>query len=284
MSGSRPVTSSKLQLNFIVEQMDGFQIDILSVYNDKLLVSRSALSELFILDQEGHHLSTISVEGPNNLRDATWTPMGNIIYTAWGDNKLVLMSGSGEVITKHPELPDPLCLHVSIDGIIYLTDLKAGDYQSTDDGVTWSLVFKTVEGYQCMQVVKVSADNSDDYWCIEWNCENNDFLLRVYSVDKKLSDDNITWKAIDAVTANGKPINLSGSILSCDGKKSIFLSERDKMFVHVFAVNGQYHCRLLSPNNINNEPRRLAVDVERQLLYVGQRGAEVTIFKYDKGE
>ena len=52
----------------------------------------------------------------------------------------------------------------------------------------------------------------------------------------------------------------------------------------MWSVNGQYHCQLLSSHHIKNLPCRLAVDKERQLLYVGQDESVVGVFKLTYGE
>ena len=61
--------------------------------------------------------------------------------------------------------------------------------------------------------------------------------------------------------------------------KNIFLSDCNNNAVHVFSVNGQYHCQLLSSLHIKNKPSSQAVDKERQLLYVGQDNSVVGVFK-----
>ena len=278
------MTSSQLLQNFTVDQLKSlYTVDILSVFNDKLLVSRVNLSQLFIYSREGRHLSTITTNNNDNLWDATWTPRGNIVYTTYS-NKVVVMSESGKVITTHTQMTDPRCLSVSSDDIIYLADYRTGVYQSTDDGVSWSLVFKSTAGWHCYQMIKVTTDHSDDFWTLEQS-DNNNHHLRVYSVDRRRSDGNVTWRDINVPTTDGKHINLTyNSSLSYDGNMNIFLNDWDNKDVHVLSVNGQYHCQLLSSHHIKNNPCRLAVDKERQLLYVGQMWSVVGVFKLTYGD
>ena len=292
------MTSSQLLQNFTVGQLKGWNsfvflncVDILSVFNDKLLVSYSGLSKLFIYSREGHRLSTITTNNNDKLWDATWTPRGNIVYTTCDSNnttlysnKVVVMSESGEVITTHNQMTDPRYLSVSSDDIIYLADYKTGVYQSTDDGVSWSLVFKSTDKWHCRQVIKVTTDPSDDFWTLAQS-DNDSYHLRVYSVDRRRSDGNVTWRDINVTTTDGKHIDLSyNSSLSYDGNMNIFLSDCDDKAVHVLSVNGQYHCQLLSSHHFKNEPLRLAVDKERQLLYVGQGKRVVGVFKLTYGD
>ena len=186
------------------------------------------------------------------------------------------MSESGEVIVKN-KMIEPRFFSVSNE-IIYLTDKKAGVYQSTDDGVSWSLVFKSTDEWYCREVIKVTTDCCDDYWALEKN-DNNSYHLRVYSVDKRRSH-NVTWRDIDVTTTDGKHINLSHSKLSYDGDKNIFLSECYNKAVHVLSVNSPNHCQPLLSQYVKTKPRKLAVDKERQQLYVGQTGGEVEVFQY----
>ena len=278
------MTSSQLLKNFTVNQLKNLGVDILSVFNDKLLASCVDLSQLFIYSREGRHLSTITTNDNDQLWDATWTPRGNIVHTTWDSNKVVVMSESGEVISTHTQMTEPRYLSVSSDDIIYLADWETGVYQSTDDGVSWSLVFKSTDGWHCEQVIKVTTDHSDDFWTLE-KSDNNNYHLRVYSVDRRSSDDNVTWRDINVTATDGKHIDLSVySRLSYDGNMNIFLNDYRNKAIHVLSVNGQYHCQLLSSHYIKNIPYRLAVDKERQLLYVGQYKGVVEVFKLTYGE
>ena len=277
------MTSSQLLQHFTVDELKEWRVDILSVFNDKLLVSRGYLSQLFIYSREGRPLSTITTNNNDELFDATWTPRGNIVYKKYCSNKVVVMSESGKVITTHTQMTEPKCFSVSNDNIIYLADCKTGVHQSTDDGVSWSFVFKSTDRWHCYQVVKVTIDHSDDFWTLEFR-DNNNYHLRVYSVDRKRSDGNVTWRDINVPTTDGKRIDLSNSSLSYDGNMNIFLSDYDNKAVHVFTVNGQYHCQLLSSHHMKNKPFRQAVDKEHQLLYVGQAGGVVEVFKLTYGD
>ena len=274
------MTSSQLLLNITVDQLadSTWGLRILSLFDDKLLVSCFSLSKLFIYSREGRNLSTITTNNNDVLFDATWTPRGNIVYTTNYGNKVVVMSESGKVIATHTQMTNPQHLMVSSDDIIYLADSTTGVYQSTDDGVSWSLVFKPTDGWHCKQVIKVTTDHSNDFWTLEHSDNFSNCHLRVYSVDRRHSDNNVTWRNINVPTLNGKNIDLSVSSLSYDGNMNIFLSDYHKA-VHVFSVTGQYHSQLLSSNHIKSTPQRLAVDRKRQILYVGQDKNVVGVFE-----
>ena len=278
------VNSCELVTNFTVDQLKGKWINILSVFNDKLLVSRDGISRLFIYNREGHYLSTIALSNDDQVRDASWTPRGNIVYTTASGSKVVVISESGEIITANTQMTYAQNLSVSKDGVIYLiADRKTGVYQSTDDGASWSLVFKSTEGRHCLQAIKIaSTDHSEDFWTLE--SIGDTFLytwyLRVYSVDKRCSDGNVTWKDIDLTISDDKQIHLSdNSSLSFDGNENIFLSDYFNKAIYVFSVNGQYRCQLLSSDHIKKEPCKLTIDKDRALLFVGQQQRVVGQFK-----
>ena len=273
------VSSSKLLFSFTIDHLKNEWVDILSVQNNKLLISCYQFSQLFIYSQDGLHLSTISTNGKDKLRDAAWTPGGNIVYTAYNNNKVVVLSESGEVIATS-QLTAPRYLSVSNDDTIYLADMKTGVYQSTDDGVSWNLVFKSTDGWHCAQVIKVTTDHFNDYWTLG---TFDKWCLRVYSVDENF-DYEMSWKDIDLITKDGEQINFDSSKLAYDGDMNMFLRDYHNKAVHILSTNGEYHCQLLSPNDLSNTPCRLAVDKERELLYVGQSDSVVEVFHLKSAE
>ena len=270
-------TSPQLLLNFTVKQVENEYIDILSVFSDKLLVSRRKfLPVLFTYSREGNCLTNFTTKGNDQLLDAAWTPQGNIVYTTVSQKEVVVISEPGKVIISHTQMKEPQLLSISNDNIIYLADFHTGVYQSTNNYVNWTLVFKPIDGWHCYQVIKVTRDHSDDFWTLGSN-NANEWHLRVYSVDRRRSDGNLTWRNIIDSTI-GQLYLLDGS-LAYDGNMNIFLSDYDNRAVHVFLVNGQYHCRLLSSHHIKYVQHRLAVDKKRQLLYVGQPLGAMEVFK-----
>ena len=275
------MTSALLLPNFSLVHSGLVYVDILSIFDDKLLISYDNLAELFIYNREGRHLSTIKTNNNDKLYDATWTPRGSIVYTSRSKN-VVVMSESGKVITTHTQMTEPRFLSVLYDNTIYLADWKTGVYQSTDDGISWSLVFTSTDGWHCLQVIKVTTDHSDDFWTLEES--NGNRHLRVYSVNKRLSDGNVTWREINVPKTDDKHINLLWCRLSYDGNMNIFLVDWDNKAVHVLLINGQYLCQLLSPHNLKKRPCRLAIDQKRQVLYVGQDNCEVEAFKLTYGD
>ena len=121
------------------------------------------VSQLSTYSREGRHLSTITINDYYKLRDATWTHRGNIVYAIDDSNRVVVMSESGKVITTRKKMTSSRYLSVSSDDIIYLAVYDTGVFQSTDDGISWSLVSKPTNGRHCYQVIKVTTDQSDDF-------------------------------------------------------------------------------------------------------------------------
>ena len=66
----------------------------------------------------------------------------------------------------------------------------------------------------------MATDHCDDIWAREERDIN--FHLRVYVVNRKRSNNNVTWRDINFSTTDGKHINLQWSNLSYDGKNEHF--------------------------------------------------------------
>ena len=271
------MTSIQLLSNFtLVQQDDLLSVSILSVSNNTLLISYILSSHLFIYSREGHHLTTITTDERVLLCDATWTPRGKIVYAAC-EGRVVVMSESGKVITKHSHIKTPQLLSIAYDDAIYLADRYTGVYQSTDDGFSWNLVFNSAGGWHCLQVIKMTSNHNEDFWTLEDNGDNKNHL-RVYSVDRRRSDSNVMWIDKTIIATDGIYIDLSYIRMSNDGNMNIFLSDQYNKAVYMLSMNGQYHCQLLPPHRLKDTPLRVAVDKERQLLYVGQYKT-VEVFK-----
>ena len=283
VSRSLSQTPSQPQFNFTVRQLMGKRVNILSVLNDKLLVGPICIPCLFVMSSDGCHLSTIRIDYSDYYRlfDATWTPRGNILYSSYNNNEeeVGVISMSEKVIIGRTRMKSPHRFSVSSDNVIYLADWETGVYQSTDDGISWNEVFKPTDKRHCVEVIKVLSDHGEVFWCLESDSET--FHLRVYSVDKKQDGTlNLSWVDISDFMTDGKPIDFSlNSCLSYDGDTNVFLSDFDNKAVHVFSMNGQYRCQLLSSEHITNWSYKLAVDVQNDVLYVGQSEGMVKGFE-----
>ena len=170
------------------------------------------------------------------------------------------MSGSGKIIITHSLMTAPLCFSVSNDDIIYLADSEIGAYQSNDDGITWNLVFKSINEWHCEQVIKVTTDLSHDFWTLESRIHYSyhHFQIHVYSAVKARFGSNVTCRDINVLITDGRQLDLSTySRLSYDGNMHIFVSEFKNEAVHVFSVTGHYQYHLLSARHLQNIPSRI---------------------------
>ena len=269
----QPVTSTQLLRCFSVDQCANTYIDTLSVYNGKVLISKSSCSKLFIYSEKGNYISTVVPPSGDRMIDAIWTPRGNIAYTTFENKRVVVITEAGKVVKK-THMIFPMWLSASDDGIIYLADSIKGVYQSTDDGVSWRLVFNVTGAYP-KQAVKVITELNYEFWTTVWY---QDYLyLRVYSISKKWRDTIVTWKNISLPIINGKLFDLENSSIAYDGNSNIFLSDRFNKIVHLYSFNGQYSHQLLSSNQMQSAPTKLAVDRIGR-LYVGQEQDLVCVF------
>ena len=133
------VVSSQLIRNFKVIPLNYLKyVNILSEYDEKILVSSLNLAQLFVYSRDGHHLLSIPTNDNDTLQDAMWTSFGNIIYTTTNSRKVVLISESGKFIAD-TLMTNPQYLSISSDNLIYLADSQTGIYESKNDGVSWKL-------------------------------------------------------------------------------------------------------------------------------------------------
>ena len=283
---------------------EGCGVSILSVLKGQLLVSSWRLKELYVMSENGDLLSTVKVS--EELRDASWTPGGNIVYTTYWSNKVVAMTPSGTVMTE-TEMREPCRLSVSTDDVIYLANGESGVYESRDEGVSWSKVLESGgDGWGCYEVIKVkTSDDCDDLWTRERKFMDGKvtWRMRVYSVKRGLGEDVSVGEVVEVRevrvrTSEGREVELSGwSVLAYDGKRAMLLSEwsdreNKKTLVHVLSsVRGEYLGLLLCVDDEMEEARvfGLAVDVERDVVYVGygnERGGgkgKVGVFRMTYG-
>ena len=276
------MTSSKLLFNFTAAKLKSRpssynmipSVEILSVFNSKILVSRIDFSQLFIYSREGRHVSTITTEANERLWDASWTPRGNVVY-ATRSNTVAVMSASGKVInTTQMQIKAPRYFSISNDEIIYLSDRMEGLYQSTDDGVSWNLVFTPTDGWHFWQAIKVTTSNSDDYWIQEWN-DNMKWRFGVY---KRRFGGKVTWREVYVPSPDDLQLSMS-----YDGNMNIFFSDNKEKSVYLLLVNNQHHCQLLSSHHIKYTTKRLAVDRKRKVLYIGQDNSVLDVYELTYG-
>ena len=277
------MTSAQHQRDITIRQLKGSEWGVytMSVVNSEIVVGTQWGRELYVYSTDGSHVTTIALPDSDTLCYVTWTPRGHIVYTAYNCRRVVVMSRSGDVIA-HTQMTGPLCLSVSTDDVICLADRKSGVYQSRDDGVTWSHVFKSPDGWQCWQVIRVSRDrHTDDWWTLEY--KDMDTRLRVYTTgDRGQTGGHVTWRD---VTVPSQAHITGNSRLAYDGHTNIFLNDSYNRAIHVLStVSGQYDRQLVSPSHFTsyNRPECVAVDSQRDghvTMYVGQWYGLVSVFR-----
>ena len=273
------VTQFQAMFNFSVEQFKSAHIEILSVFNETILISDGFYFVTYTLN--GNYLSNIPIKIKIPI-EAIWTPRGNIVYTTTANNAVVRILVSGTV-TARTKMSFPMGLSVSDDNIIYLADMETGIHQSMDDGASWSNIFNPNDGRQSLKVFKLSGkNNSEEYWTLEAD-ENFNRQLRVYSLNKGHSKGNVTWMNIVINTVPSLQKNFSDFTVFHINGVNIILAGGENKAVHFFLMNGQYHCQLTSPV-IENEPTAITVGNKNRLLVVGQHHGTLAVFKLIYGE
>ena len=250
------------------------KVEVLSAFNGKILACSRYPSQFIIYSQTGDQLSTIAANDISQLCDAIWTPRGNILYTTYC-NKVTVISENGQVIAQN-KMQSPMCLSV-FNGNIYLADWNIGAFQSTDDGVNWSLVFSSPNEWNCWQVIKVEAAHNNNFWTLSVYRQTDNFNLRIYNVN---NNGDVTWKDISPPTIDNKEINMNKSSLTYDGKTNIFLSNWYDKCIHVLSLDGQSHHQILS--QLTHKPCKVAVDEKGGLLYVGENDGIVEVFEWEQ--
>ena len=250
----------------------------MSVFGELVLLSTASRTQLFIYNLQAKNLSH-KINCNQSIRNAAWTPGGNIVYITLYGGKIMLVTKSGSHIVSHgTPFRVPNDISVSSDKVIYVADqLSSSIFQSKDDGISWQFVFSCKSG-QCARVVKViNTDHREDYWTLE--TKSAVYQIRVYTIDKNHTNTLVTWRDISLPTTDGKSIDLFHSHLSCDDFSNIFLNDYTNKVIHLWSSNGLYNGQLMPANQMKLGPRTLTVHARSHLLYVGQDNGTVAVFK-----
>lgn len=300
------MTSADLVRTFeFASQAKSRDIEVMTLLDDRLLLSALASRHFYVYSAtDGRHLAT--GEATSHIYDVHWSKDGHVIYTSLSRRtatKAALVNVNeeriSEVITSNPRNISSSSSCSS--DVLYLADWADGIFQSRDDGMTWSHVFKPINGVQCLQVVKLNATaaattsstTTEVFWTLCWCAESKQYRLRIYTVvmtisNNETNDDiedsssssHVTWSDVSmyAPASRGR-LNLAGSYLAYDCKRNkMFVSDMVTSSIHVYtASTGKYQHVLLTSAQIDC-PWRLCVDSQRDLLYVGQSNETVKIF------
>jgi hypothetical protein len=160
------------------------------------------------------------------------------------------------------------------DNVIYATDTEAGVFKSRD-GVTWRQAAKNEQ--RAWHAVRVPTSSYvDTLWVILMTTpyHSYDWFLRIYTISNVSGGENEVWCNVTAPAH----VKLYYGKLAYDGVGYIFTTDMINRAVHVWLVNGQYDRQLLSSEHIRWAPKSLAIDMQRQVLYLGQELAGIDVF------
>ena len=264
--------SSQLFFNFTINQFP--LVNILSLFNDTLLVGSSGQTQFFIYSHTGRNLLKITDGDKAQICDATWTPRGNILYATKKPYKVVVMSQNGTIIAICRNMKELSYFSVSSDNGIFVIENGEHIFYSVDDGISWRLQLRLPHGWLCWQVIGVINGRNKQFWMLGHD-DKARYNLAVYGT--RLYGEAL-WRNVNLTLTESNHVYLVRSSLSYDGNMTIFLNDFFNKALHVFSVSGLYRYKLLSPRSIKNNPCRLAIDNKRQLLYVGQENGLVEVF------
>ena len=250
-----------------------YEITMLAVKNNKILVGEPNCTELFIYDDKGKLLNTIKVG--TIVCDAAFAPNGNIICST-PTLGLLVMSEDGKVM-QQKFLTSPRDISVSSDGEVFVTDSSEGVFQSSDNGNTWCLIFGvSISSWMSWQTLKLRNDQGEIvYWTLEVLQNENNCRI----IERALSGDLIATRLLSMKIANGTDISKSYTRMVYNEDHSVLLIDTKNSSVHSFSVNNyQYEKQLFGKNEINR-PTMHAINKKSNLLYIGQEDGTLKIFK-----
>lgn len=251
-----------------------FGSGILSVSSaGRLILGKSGVSnELLIYTTGGSHVTTLNVAVSRVVYDAVWTPRGNIVCAA--DTNVVVLSSAGEILKK-TENATGRYFSVSQDGDIYISD-KKNVYKSTDDGMTWTVMFSAPDGNISIQLaIKVSSKQYNDlFWTVEYKYPVPPLikitqLLCRYTLSKTADStvSGVTRHVITMPTRLNKKVSVK--LLTFDGHSTIFALLDNNLDVFMWSITGKFNGQLqLLLDSSQHLVNCLTVDSVNRTLYV----------------
>ena len=193
------------------------------------------------------------------------------------NKKILITSMTGELI-KTILIPGSFHISITKNGVLYLANVRYGVYQSTVNGFTWELVFKTVE--RCDRVIKVEhtlAKNSSVFWTLEYKEEF--CSVQIYTIDHNSTARNVSW--VHVTPPETMQTDALNSIIDLlyDGCISIMMCIKSDHSIHLFNVDGEYCKRLLKLVDVKIYGAAFVVDYDLKLIFIRQKRCEVTVYK-----
>ena len=170
-------------------------------------------------------------------------------------------------------------------------DISSSDYpsllRSRRETSTVDDVKMQVNDHTTMNKENSTLEKSNSSYIKTKNIFPSDYLSRLSVRRENSKVDDITVQInFKLTTMNEENIRLEKSTLSYDGKSNVFLSDYHNKAVYVFSTNFEYQCQIQLSYQIKHKPKKLAVDKEQLLLYVGQENGAVGVFQmiYEEGD
>lgn len=169
---------------------------------------------------------------------------------------------------------------------LYLADKAKGIFRSQDMGFSWHSIYKFAFDEHCFQVISVNNESGECFWTItgidenykkRYNHTDNPETqkmqgYRICSYNMYIHDDGRMTLKFHNIPLENINIDIGPkNKLMYDGKMSVFLVDSVKT-IHEFSLFGEYLRKLSLPNKILDEPGKLAIDSNNQLLSIGLKG------------
>ena len=239
----------------------------------KSLLVAYADNHYFIINKTGQ-LQVFFEQSTKHVNNFVISLKDNFVSVS--DNKKILITSMTGKLIKTILILGSIHISITKNGVLYLANVRHGVYQSTDNGFTWELVFKTVE--RCNHVIKVEhtlAKNSNVFWILEYNEEFPS--LRIYTIDHNSTAKKVSWVQVTLPETIQTDALNSITDLLYDGYILLYITSDHS--IHLFNVNGEYCKRLLKLVDVKIYGAGLVVDYDLKLIFIRQKRCEVTAYK-----
>ena len=299
LQNKRPNILQLLKCYSIREIRSGV-INILSVYqenplygcfNTLMYYDREKDEDILVTDEKGNRFKQQDLQQYGKIHffkhdreiyDAIWTPSGNILMTVVNDGNILKITASSGKSEVQALMTNPGYLSLSDNNdVIYLVDNETDIYQTSDEGKSWRrLTVQITDGNKCIKFMKVSTEQSNDYWTLELVSKPSEkyYVLRQYVTNKREAGEIITAKDFQQYPSLGLNGTVSFDTFRYNNSAYfLFLSDYNTKKLNVYFINGQYQ-QLFSSAALSNHPLKLTVDRNKRRLFVALSNS--TINKY----
>ena len=264
-----------MQREITIQQIKDKPVDILSEFQNQLLVGWRGSSQLYIYDMRLGSVFTIHVNG--QVYDALWSPYGNYVICLTSINNIIVMLPSGHIVKSH-RVARLGYFTASRHDIILLTAIDNDVYQTEDDGITWTLMFRfTLDiGSKLLRLIKVKANihiNDDEYWSLQ--IERDQLFLKIHSMGPMST--LLTLKRLIHL-----PIKLvnDNAIMAFNGYTTVMVGDVITGRIFIFSTNNQENSKSLEPALILLKPMSISIDSKDSVIYVGHKEGLIRLYQF----